>query len=118
MSARSRLQRLERATAGEPESWFVATEEAAAELREQARREGRPTPDCLVLDDPMADPPIRCTMTHEQALGFLYHPDTAGQLSEEQRRELAVRRPYAPHKLTAGLLAWVDSIGEGQGDSW
>jgi hypothetical protein len=119
MSARSRLQRLERATAGEPEHWFVATEEVAAAIREQARREGRSAPDCLVTGDPLADPPIRVTLTHEQALGFIWHPETAASLSDDQRRELAVRRPYAPHKLTAGFLAWLDSIGEktGPGDS-
>jgi hypothetical protein len=71
MNLKARVQRLERATAGEPESWFVASEEAAAELRQQAKREGRPAPSCLVLDDPVADPPIRVTLTHEQALGFL-----------------------------------------------
>jgi len=75
MSARSRLQQLERASG--LEQWFVATEEAAAELRAQAKREGRPAPDCLVLNDPMADPPIRCTLTHEQAMAFLYFPDRA-----------------------------------------
>ena len=117
MSPQARLRRLERTIAGGADSWFVASEEAAAEVREQARREGRPAPDCTVLDDPLADPPIRITLTHEQALDRLYHPDTAGQLSEDQWRELAVRRPYAPHKLTAGLLAWLDSLGEGQGDS-
>src|SRR5688572_22216940 len=110
MSARSRLQRLERASG--PEQWFVASEEAAAELREQTKREGRPAPDCLVLNDPLADPPIRCTMTHEQAMAFLYFPDRAERPAEDQRRELAVRRPYAPHQLTAGLLAWLDTIGE------
>ena len=64
MSARSRLQRLERASG--PEPWFVATEAAAAELREEARREGRPTPNCIVLNDAMADPPIRCRLRDDR----------------------------------------------------
>ena len=71
MNLRARVQRLERATAGEPESWLVASEEAAAELRQQPRREARPAPSCFVLDDPLADPPIRITLAHDQALGFL-----------------------------------------------